>query len=660
MAKNKVKYSDIFSIEQIQYYQGHIVAFVEDIIFKNDPEKFLSDQQKEFLISIQNNDRVSAKSGKGIGKSASVAYAILWFLSCFSNPKIVCTAPSFPTLNSALWPEIAKWLNGSLVKDIFEHTSNRLYLRESRSNWWAEPRTAREKENMQGLHEDNMLIIIDEASGLKQDIFDALDTTLTGKNNKLIMIGNPTQVSGPFFDSFNKFRKRWKNLTFSAENSPFVKEDQINYYADKYGVHHDNYLVNISGEFPSGSPDAFIPLTDVHKAVERNHDVQPNGEIEIGLDVARFGDDLTVLYWRHGYKVYPAKILAKNSIPEAVQLVLDTVEEIRKTTGYDKRIRVKVDDTGVGSGVTDYLKLDREHNIEVIPCNNGGKGDEHYQNEVSIMWGNFKDNLKYIGLPDESNLIEELSARRWRLSNSGKIMIEPKSEFKKEYKASPDRADALMLCFAKKQNDNIVIKDFDPLDQDIIKDSESYMGEVRYASIFYSKNLVTSIVYGAWDNNRIHIYDDFYDKESLVYVASNIHQHMPLEKITGNDEMFSIKGDDLASKFRKFGINIKESFYFNELSSIETLSNMITQRKITISKRCKNTIDQLSSWKMDKTKHNLENEYGLCYALCYMITDIRRKNSSVQVNDDIISYSSNTTKNFSSINSSQDYGWMLC
>lgn len=624
--KNTLKYGNVFNEESIRYYRKHIIAFVEDVIFKNDPSFVLSKQQKDFLLSIQNEDRVAAKSGKGVGKTATIAYAIIWFLCCFDNPKIICTAPSYPTLKSALWPEVALWLNKSLVKDIFTHTEERLYLTESPKNWWAEPRTAKDKENMQGLHAPNMLVIADEASAIKQDIFDALDTTLTGSNNKFIMIGNPTQVVGPFFDCFNRYSKKWCLKTYNAEESPIVKPGQIEYYAEKYGKHHDLYLVNVLGEFPSGSPNAFIKLSDVHQAVQRHDDIQYIGDIEIGIDVARFGDDLTVLYWRQGWKVSPAKTLAKNTVPEAVALVLETVESIRKKTGYDKTIKVKVDDTGVGGGVTDLLNLDRTHNIEVIPCNFGGKGNDTYQNEASVMWGKVKDYISFIGIPDDTHLIEELSSRRWCMSNTGKIMIESKKEYKKEFKSSPDRADALILCFASKTNDNSILKNFDPLDNRIVIKNYSYSGSIKNAGLFYSKDLFVSLIYTAYDNKNLYIYDEFVGDDSLPLIATNILQHANLTSVIGNDRLFSKESKDLAYKYRRFHINIHENYQYNELSSIDSLVNMVNMKQLIVNENCKKTIEQLRNWRLDGNKNDLERNYGLCYALLHIISTIKKKN----------------------------------
>lgn len=658
--KQKIFHSDLFSVESLEYYQTHIVEFVEDIIFQCDEELYLSDQQKDFLIAVQNNDRVSAKSGKGVGKTATVSYAIIWFICCFANPKIICTAPTAPTLKTALWPEVAKWLSRSLVKDIFEHTEKKLYLKEQPKNWFCEPRTAKDAESAQGAHEDNLLIIMDEASGVKQEIYEAYDTTLTSENNKFIMIGNPTRTDGPFYESFGKGTRRWVNLTFNAEDSPFVKKDQIEYYADKYGVHHDLYLVNVKGEFPSGSPDAFIRLSDVHSAVDRYDDVQPRGEIEIGLDVARFGDDNTVLYWRYGYKVYPAKVLPKSSIPDVARLCLDTVKEIRKSTGYTKKIRVKVDDSGVGGGTCDILKEDREHNIEVVPCNFGGSGNDKYQNEASVMWGTVKDNISVIGLPDDNHLINELSSRRWRLSPSGKIMIEPKSEYKKQFKNSPDRADALVLCFAQKVPEQTVIRNFDKQDSQIVKKVLSYIGEDKYCTMYYSKDLMVSMIYAAWDGYRVYVYDTYIGNDSIIGIATQIHAHQPLNRILGNDVMFSRSGDCLEQRFRMFRVNVYENYNYNEAAGIETLNYMIQQKRLVVNENCTKLIEQLDTWKMEGARIEQEHKYGLCYALCHLMSELKKKIEQKVPDLTIPSYTGEKQKVLQSINNPiGENSWML-
>ncbi len=230
--KSKFFYSDFFDPESLIYYRKNIIAFVEDIVFHKDfigngGNLFLSEQQKEILLSIQNNKRVSVKSGRGIGKTAAIAFACIWWLCMYpEHNKFVCTAPSFKTLKSGLWNEICMWFEKSLVAPIFTIGAEKIFLTEKKNSCYAEPRTAREKESMSGIHADHLLIICDEASGTDDDILRTLDATLTsGGLNKICLITNPTKTTGFFFDTFEKDSRRWVTHTYSSADSPFVDKE---------------------------------------------------------------------------------------------------------------------------------------------------------------------------------------------------------------------------------------------------------------------------------------------------------------------------------------------------------------------------------------------------------------------------------------------------
>jgi len=653
MSRNKPKYADMFSPDMIRYYRDNIVEFVHDVIFhkesvRNGGKLNLSNQQEDFLISMTKNRRVSRKSGRGIGKTAAVAFLCVYWLCIYpDSTKFECTAPSFKTLKTALWNEILMWFDRSLVgpkyADLFELGQERISLRENRNGCFAEPRTAKDKESMSGIHAPNLMIIADEASGIEDEILDTLDATLTsGENNKIGLISNPTKVTGFFFDTFNKDRNRWDSNTYSSVDSPFVDKEQVHYYKRKYGIDHPLYLINILGEFPPENADSFLSLHDVNQSMLR--DVTPMGEIEIGVDVARFGDDLTVVYWRHGNKVYPAKTLSKSSIPDTANLVISTVLEIRETTEYQGKIRIKVDDVGVGGGVFDILALDRQNNIEPIPCNFGGSGNDTYHNEASSMWGYFRNMLPVISLPEDEKLKEELAARTWKPSNTGKIMIQPKSDFKKNFGGSPDRADALMLCFYNKEPERVVIKDFDPLDKNIIRSHVAYAGSEKYCSIHVSPDLFFSISYVSWDGYKAYLYDEYCGDDALMYIAAHIRERYPFNKILGNNKMFSKSGDSLDWKFRKFGISVFENYKYDELSAIETLNLQITNRNISINEKCGVSIKQLGNWKMDKSKNVQHVDFGLCYSLANAVSFLRDKKRSIETSPFNTSYSNGVIK----------------
>jgi hypothetical protein len=613
----------------IQYYRNNPEAFVVDIIFNKNAveyggDLYLSNQQKEILNSLVGCKRISARSGRGIGKTATSAFIILWFLCTRDYPEIVCTAPTFKQLNDVLWPELGKWLRGSLVKDVFEWTSKRIYLKENPTNWFATAVTANKPESFQGYHSEHMLLVVDEASGIPDIIWDTIQGSLTQEDNIALLIGNPTQTSGFFFDSHNKNRDLWKCFKFSSEESPFVSKDMISDYEIRYGRDHDLFKVHVLGEFPSGSPDAFISLDSVMRAV--NREVPIEGVVQIGVDVAHFGDDLTALAWRMGNKVFPIQTKAQTTIPDVTGLTLSLVKKIRAERNYTDKIKVCVDTGGIGAGVVDELSLDRENNIEVVPVNFGSTGDNLREYKASVLWDTLKQQINHISLPDDDALIAELSTRKFKITPSGKIRIQPKAEFKKDYGKSPDRADAVILCFADVKNEETVLKGFDHLDPTIVNDL-SKMGYLvdgeKYCTVFQSKDRVFSVLCSIWIGGRLIISDDFVSTDSVYDIVKNMVPKGPFKKIVGNDRMFGNFGDDVSSQFRKYNVLMYENYRYDEAGAIEALNLLINSKRLKINNGCGKLIGQLRNWSFNKNKSTMESDYGLCYSLLHVISELR-------------------------------------
>lgn len=180
--------------KRIPLYRKNIKLFAWEM-FKFIPDKW----QDDVFCDIVTDNRITVKSGQGVGKTAITAIILLWFLSCFSYPRIVATAPTKQQLNDVLWSEVAKWQEKSpVLKKILKWTKTYVYMKGHDKRWFAVAKTATKPENMQGFHEDNMLFIVDEASGVADAIMEAILGTLSGENNKLLMLGNPTKTSGVF------------------------------------------------------------------------------------------------------------------------------------------------------------------------------------------------------------------------------------------------------------------------------------------------------------------------------------------------------------------------------------------------------------------------------------------------------------------------------
>lgn len=449
----------------IDIYWDDPVAFAQDIL-KFEPDEW----QRNVLNDLAGNPFVSVRSGQGVGKTGLEAVAALWYLCCRPNPKVICTAPTRQQLNDILWAEIAKWLESSMVKNFLKWTKTKVYMIGSEERWFATARTATKPENMQGFHEDYMLFIVDEASGVADNIMEAILGTLSGHENKLLMCGNPTRTSGVFYDSHHRDRADYKNHKVSSYDSSRASKENIERLIRKYGEDSDVVRVRVNGEFPKAEPDAFIALELVETATETR--VEPTGRaLHLGVDVARYGDDATVIAPRMGGRLFDLQSYTKQNTTETSGYVIQTARDYHREYPFISDVVIKVDDDGVGGGVTDQLEevFQTENfpfSIRVIPIGNGRKAEdnEHYENRGTEIWAAVRDWLtenlsQYIQgveatvqFPDDEELISQLTSRKYKMTSKGRIMLERKDDMKKRGLDSPDRADAVALAFATEQD----------------------------------------------------------------------------------------------------------------------------------------------------------------------------------------------------------------
>lgn len=445
----------MLSIEAILYYKDRPVEFVKDIIGAT-PD----DIQGDILTSVAENQLTSVRSGHGIGKSALQSWLIYWFMCTRPFPKIPCTAPTKHQLHDILWAEVAKWRTKAIQSEI-EWTQEKLYMKSNPENWFAVPRTATQPDALQGFHADHLLYIIDEASGVKDVVFEPVLGSLSTQDAKLIMCGNPTQLSGFFFDSHNKNRSIYRTFKVSGENSKRVSKDYIQMIIDMYGLDSDVYRVRVAGEFPKAMPDSFIQLDWVEdcslKVPGKTYTVD---RIDIGVDVARYGDDETVINTIFDKKYQqPFHILHHNDTMQVTGNVVQIVESLRsKYIGIP--IHIKIDCDGLGVGVYDRLKEIKQQNgwttVKLYECHFGGAGGKNkkeepveFSNSTGLMWGLLREKLKRkeIELIYDDKQITQLSNRKYRINSDGKIELERKEEMKKRGLTSPDRRRCISSFF---------------------------------------------------------------------------------------------------------------------------------------------------------------------------------------------------------------------
>ena len=453
--------------KRLPKYRKNPILFAKEVL-KFTPEPY----QKEMLMDLADFPKVSVKSGQGIGKTASEAVAALWFLSCFPFARVVATAPTAQQLNDVLWAELNKWISRSdILKTILHWTKTYVYVDGYERRWFAVAKTASQPENMQGFHEDNMLFIVDEASGVEDEIMEAVLGTLSGNNNKLLMCGNPTRISGTFYDSHTRDRALYKCHTVSSLDSKRTNKENIEMFKRKYGEQSNVYRVRVLGEFPAQEDDVFIPLPLIERSVMTEVEAEKINHVSVGVDVARYGDDETVISTNVGGAIKIPVVRHGQSLMTTVgDIVIVYKKLIAENPTYKGVITINIDDTGLGGGVTDRLEEVKTEQMlrrmEIVPVNFGMKppqdgSEEHYEDISTYMWATIKTLMenKEISIENDEELVAQFSVRKYSITSNGKIVLESKKTMKARGIKSPDRADAVALsCYSQNKVYNAFIE----------------------------------------------------------------------------------------------------------------------------------------------------------------------------------------------------------
>ena len=449
----------------LKYYRSHPVEFVTDVI-KAKPDQ----SQANILESINTQQMTTVRSGHGIGKGAVASWAILWFLYTRPFPKVPCTAPTMHQLNDILWAEISKWLRGSPeLQRVFTWTREKIYFNGHPEEWFAVARTASAPDALQGFHAEHVLFVIDEASGVADEIFEPVLGALSTEGAKLLMLGNPTRLTGFFYDSHNKNRSQYKVFHIDGRTSTRVSKDFVEKIINMYGEDSDVFRVRVAGEFPKALPDSFIPMDWCEKRSVRQPEKATPGRIDIGVDVARYGDDSSVLCPVFDKAAQqPMEVYHHNDTMEIAGRVAAMVRAYARKHP-DASIHVKIDCDGLGVGVYDRLNEQlptlegeiaqsigkEEYKINLEECHFGGEGGTinrddpvEYANSTGLMWGTVREALRTgtLTLVYDDMQITQLSNRKYFINSTGKIELEKKDAMKKRGLPSPDIADALALA----------------------------------------------------------------------------------------------------------------------------------------------------------------------------------------------------------------------
>jgi phage terminase large subunit len=430
-------------------------------------------QQEAMLRALApEGAKVSVRAGHGLGKSGGLACVIWWFLETRDFAKIPCTGPSSHQLRDVLWSELSKWRRSAdalsqtrgdhprvWLSRLFESTTERVYDRSAADEWFAVARTSSKErpEALSGFHgaPGSLLFILEEASGVVEGTFETAEGALSSPGARVIMVGNPTRNTGTFAASYKQHRSEYTTLHFRSQDSPLVDPEYRPRLARKFGEGSNVVRVRADGEFPKQDDDVLISLELTEAALAR--DRAPGlGPRRLGVDVARFGDDRTVLLLRQGALVEQIAIYAKQDTMVTVGHVVQAVQRWQVAEVY-------VDVIGVGAGVYDRLaELHREKKlaatviaVNVAEAARDRPTDQDAQGKIlrdhlwlqTAAW--LREEAPVFAADGEAceDLAGELSSVKYAPDSSGRLVIESKDAMKARGLRSPDLAEALVVTF---------------------------------------------------------------------------------------------------------------------------------------------------------------------------------------------------------------------
>ena len=407
--------------------------------------------QAEFLEAIASGERkISIRSGHGTGKSTSASWAMLWYLLMRFPNKVVVTAPTSGQLFDALFAELKRWI-GELpkpVQDLLTVKSDRVELAAAPSEMFISARTSRAEtpEALAGVHSDNVLLVVDEASGVPEKVFEAAAGSMSGHNATTVLLSNPTRSGGTFYETQNRMSDSWWTRRWSCVESPLVSDEFVDEMRERYGEESNAFRIRVLGEFPLADDDTIVPFHLVDAAMNRDIEVDVERAPVWSLDPARFGTDRTAFCKRVGNVVTEIKSWRGLDLMQTVGRVMAEYEALPPS---QRPGEILVDSIGIGSGVVDRM---RELGAPVRGVNvaESPSMGATYNNLRTELWFKTKAWLedRSCKLPKDDELLADLTGIRYSFTSSGKMAAEGKDQMRKRGLRSPDLADAVCLTMA--------------------------------------------------------------------------------------------------------------------------------------------------------------------------------------------------------------------
>jgi hypothetical protein len=395
--------------------------------------------------------RLAVASGHGVGKSALSAMVILWMLATRPHPQIVVTANTGAQLATKTWRELAKWLTLSVFADTFVWTATKCYHRTHPATWFASaiPWRADRPEAFAGTHEKHVLILMDEASAVDDVIWETTEGAMTTPGALWLAFGNPTRNQGRFKECFpgGRFAHRWQTMQVDSRTAKLADQDQIAQWMTDYGEDSDFVRVRVKGLFPRQAVGQFIGEDLITAARARQPVDDPLQPTIVGVDVARFGDDRSVILVRCGGTIRETRIYREIDTVRLAGYVCEVADQYRSVSPT-----LFIDAVGIGAGVVDQCRA-RGYAVHEVQAGGSAQDPLHYANKRAEMWQRTKQWLETRGCLADTPVMRELStdltAPEYAYDAQGRLQLETKASMKARGLASSDVADALVHTFCE-------------------------------------------------------------------------------------------------------------------------------------------------------------------------------------------------------------------
>ena len=433
--------------------------------------------QIDLLNAVRDSPLVAFRSCHGPGKTYGVARVALWRLFCFPRSIVLSTAPTWRQVEKLLWKEIRSAVRQSPYRLPGHLLPKSPEYQLIQDEWYAAGLSTNDPDKFQGEHERHITIIADEASGIPDDIFEAVDGIMTSEDPKQVLIGNPTKIGGRFHRAFQK-EKGWKTIHVSAYDTPnftrfgITERDIIDdtwqrkitgpfpypnlvmpawarYMYEKWGRESPVYEARVLGNFPTQGDRAVIPLAYIEASMAAWEDARAGEPIELGCDIAAEGDDRNAVAVAAGRKVIHLETWSEPNTMRTAERIRDIFERFGGSL-------IKIDKIGIGKGVFDKLS---DFDLPVCGVNVALPAIDrrHYFNRKTELWWTLREDLDPnprkdndpAFIPDNDELRADLSAPIYFPTNKGQVRMEKKEETKKRLKRSPDLGDAVVLALAE-------------------------------------------------------------------------------------------------------------------------------------------------------------------------------------------------------------------